>query len=549
MSALATAPARQVASTGGTGAFTGTAKLARLILRRDRVRIPVWIVAIVGTVVGIAGSYAGTFPTAADLQVRAGLVDGPLWIAFNGPGYGLDNYTLGVMVANESLYIAVILVALMSVFLTVRHTRAEEESGRAELVRSAVVGRYAATTAALLVVTAANLAAGALTAVGLASFDELGWTGSLTYGLSMAAAGLVFAAVAALAAQVTEYARGAAGLGVAALAASYLIRGVGDVSESAVSWLSPFGWSLATRAFVDERSWPLLLSVALAAALAATAMMLSTRRDVGAGLVPPRPGPPAASDRLVHPAGLAARLQRGTLIAWGVALLLTGATFGPLSGEVEEFAAENEQIQEILAAAGESGLLESWLGLITLLLAMLATGGALQAMVRMRGEETAGRAEPVLAAGSTRTGWMTGYLVVAMGGSGLILLAGSLGLGATAAANQRDASLLADLLGAGLAYLPAVWLVVALVAAMFGLAPRAMAVGWLVLGYGVVVGLLGEALGMPDSVRNLSPFAHVPRLPGESLTAAPLIVLAVLAGALVAVGLAGFRRRDVNITA
>lgn len=548
MSALATTPTEQVTSTRGAGAFTGTAKLARFILLRDRVRIPVWVVAVVATVVGVAASFADTFPTAADLQARAELVDGPLWIAFNGPGYGLDNYTLGVMVANESLYIAVILVALMSVFLTVRHTRAEEESGRAELVRSGVVGRYATTTAALLVISATNVVSGALTAAGLASFDELDWTGSLTYGLSMVAAGLVFTAVAALAAQITEYSRGGVGLGVAALAASYLIRGVGDASDTGLSWLSPFGWSLATRSFVDERWWPLLLSVALAAALAVMAMMLSTRRDVGAGLVPPRPGPPEASDRLVNPVGFAARLQRGTLVAWGVALLLTGATFGPLSGEVEEFAAENEQLQEILAA-GETGLLESWLGMITLLLAMLATGAALQAVMRMRGEETAGRAEPVLAAGATRTGWMIGYLVVAMAGSGFVLTAGALGLGATAAINQDDASLLVDLLGAGLAYLPAVWLVVGLVTATFGLIPRAMAVGWLVLGYGVLVGLMGEALGMPDSVRNLSPFAHVPRLPGESLTAAPLITLTALAGVLLVVGWAGFRRRDVNATA
>lgn len=236
-----------------------------------------------------------------------------------------------------------------------------------------------------------------------------------------------------------------------------------------------------------------------------------------AGLVPPRPGPPEASDRLVSPVGFAARLQRATLVAWGVALLLTGATFGPLSGKVEEFAAENEQLQEILAA-GETGLLESWLAMITLLVAMLATGAALKAVTRMRGEETAGRAEPVLAAGATRTGWMIGYLVVAMAGSGFVLTAGALGLGATAAINQDDASLLVDLLGAGLAYLPAVWLVAGLVTATFGLIPRAMAVGWLVLGYGVLVGLMGEALGMPDSVRNLS---RSPMSPGCRASRSP----------------------------
>ena len=548
MSAITMTDRRSNTGTRATDAFAGTVALVRLMLRRDRVRLPVWLVAIVATLLGIAHSYAETFPTAQDLQARAELVDNPVFIAFNGPGYGLNDYTLGVMVANESLYLGVILVALMSILLTVRHTRTEEESGRSELVRAAAVGRHAGTAAALIVVSAAAVAAGGLTAVGLAtSLDELDWTGSLAYGLSMAAAGLVFAVVALLAVQVTEYGRGAVGLGVSALAVSYLVRAVGDVTETGLSWLSPFGWSLATRAFVDERWWPLLLSVALATLLTATAMTLSTRRDVGAGFVPPRPGAAVASSLLVHPVGFAARLQRGVLAAWATGLLLTGLTFGPLAGEIESFAADNEQIQQILAAAEGGTLLESWLGMITLMLAMLATGCALQLAFRLRGEESDGRAEALLATGLSRTRWAGGYLVVALVGSGLAMLAGSVGLGITAAANQRDAGLAVDLVIAGLAYLPAVWVVVGVVIAAFGVAPRAVAVGWLVLAYSVFVGLLGGVLDLPDVVRDLSPFSHVPQLPADAFAASPLAILLMLAATLIAVGLVGLRRRDVEM--
>jgi len=46
-------------------------------------------------------------------------------------------------------------------------------------------------------------------------------------------------------------------------------------------------------------------------------------------------------------------------------------------------------------------------------------------------------------------------------------------------------------------------------------------------------------------VLDLSPFAHVPKLPGADASAAPLLWLALVVVALAAVGLLGFRRRDV----
>lgn len=544
-------PALATASDRGSalhrqGPLVGTRTLIRFILRRDRVRIPVWIAAVTIALLGTAQSYADTYPTQADLDKRAELAANPVFIAFNGPGHGLDNYTFGAMVAHEALYIAVILVALMSVFLTVRHTRAEEESGRAELVRATVVGRHASTAATLTVVATANVAVGLLTVAALSSMDDLEATGSLMFAASMIAGGLVFTAVAMVAAQLTEYARGAVGIGVAVLGVTYVLRAVGDVSETGLSWLSPFAWSLETRAFVDERWWPLVLSLALAFGLAAAAMVLSTRRDVGTGLVPPRPGAASASDRLVRPYGVALRLQGGSLVAWAAGLLLLGAAFGALLSEIEGFAADNEQVQDVIAAAEGTTLLESFLGTITLMLALLATGCAIQSILRLRGEEVAGRAEPLLATSLPRTRWLRGYLGVAMAGSALVLLAGSTGLGLAGAINQGDASLLFEVLAAGLAYLPAIWVVIGIVLALFGWAARVVMAGWLVLLYGAVVFLLADALDLPGWARDLSPLHHVPDLPGADFRVGPVLVLVALAGALIAAGVVGFRRRDLN---
>ena len=321
-------------------ALARTRALLRFILRRDRIRLTVWIVAIAGSVVMFAASLPQYYTEASERQARATLMENPGLRALAGPGYGLSDYTFGAMIAQEFLSWTAIFVALMSFLLVVRHTRAEEETGRAELVRAAIVGRHAHTAAALVVAGGASLVLGVLVAVGLGSLglDSVGWAGSWLFGAALASIGLVFAATAAVTVQVSEYGRGAAGLAAAAFAVTYLVRGVGDMSQiggGTLSWLSPIGWTQQTRVYVDNRWWPLLLALGLSVLLVAAAGSLARRRDLAAGLVPPRPGPATADRLLSSPLGLAWRLHRTSLAWWGAGLLLFGLAYGSLAAGAE----------------------------------------------------------------------------------------------------------------------------------------------------------------------------------------------------------------------
>ncbi len=541
-----TGPSR--GATPRSGAYAGTATLARLALRRDRVRLPLWLVGVVGFLTVSAVSVPEVYPTAAERQARGEFVRSPVLTIFSGPGYGADDYTVGAMVANEYLIYGLVAVTLMSILLVVRHTRREEETGRAELVRASVVGARAAPAAALLVAVGANLVIGAATALALtAGMNQLSATGSLVFGASMAATGIVFAAVAAVGAQVTEHARGAVGIGVAVLAVAFLIRAAGDIGEGrALSWASPLGWAQSTQAFVDERWWPLGLSLAAAVALTALAAWLGTRRDVGAGLVAPRPGPARASRWLAQPPGLALRLQRSQLAAWALGLLAFGAVFGSLLGEVENFLADNPQLQEFFGAGGDRALLDAFLGTVLLLLALLASGFAVTAALQLRTQEVEGLAEPLLATALSRPRWAAGDLVVALGGGSLALLAAATGAGAAAAVTQGEVSWLAELLVAGLAHLPALWLLVALIVALHGLHLAAAPWGWVLLLHAGIVGFLGDTLDLPDAIRGLSPFHHVGDLPGGEADAVALVVLTAGAAGLIVVGLLALQRRDLH---
>lgn len=529
------------------GSLRGTAALVRFTLRRDRIRIPVWIAALVFGTVSSVSSFTGTYPSAKERQARAELMDSPTGAALAGPGHGLDDYTYGAMMSNEVLLYTAIFAALMSILLVTRHTRAEEESGRAELVRGGVVGRHAPLTAALIVVGGANLLLGALLAAGLGSsgVESIGWAGSLAFAASATAAGLVFTGVAAVTAQVTEHGRGGAGIAGALLGAAFALRAAGDMGNGVLSWLSPIGWAQATRAYVDERWWPLGIAVAVTAALIVAAHRLAERRDLGAGLVRSRPGAATASPLLSTPLGLALRLQRAALFWWSLAMLIAGLVYGSLVGSVEEMAADSGTVRDWIEDVPGGSIVDSWLTIIVSILAMIVTVFAILAAQRAYGEESAGRAEPVLATGVSRTRWVAAHLTVALLGGAFILLLSALGLGTSAAIALDDAAMLPRILGAALVYVPAMWITTALVIALYGLAPRAMALSWAVLVYALLVGMLGGLFQWPDWMADLSPFGHVPQLPGAEVEALPIVILLAITAGLVAIGLAGFRRRDI----
>lgn len=540
-------PTGQVA---GAGPLTGTGALVRFNLRRDRIRIPAWLAGITLVQVGGAASYPDLYPTTADRQAQAAVYDSnPAMKAMSGPGHGLDDYTYGALMANEYLGFMVIFVALMSVFMVVRHTRTEEETGRAELVRASVVGRHAHLTAALVTTALTNVVLGLLIALGLGGLgiDSIAWAGSFVLGAAFAAVGLVFVAVAAVTAQVTEYGRAAAGMAGGLIGVAYAVRAIGDVADNGLSWLSPIGWAQAAAPYVDDNWWPLGLALVVAAGLVPAAFALSRRRDFGAGLRAGRAGAAAGSEVLGTPLGFAWRLQRASVIWWGIAMFLFGLMYGSAVDVIEQYA-DNEVIQDMMESIGGATLTESWLSMIIALLSIVCTIFAIIAALRPRREETSGRAESVLATALPRTRWVATHVVLAMGGGlGLLLVAGA-GLGLGTAVASGDPGYVGEILGAALAYAPALWLTAALAVAVFGLVPRAIGLAWALLCYAIFIVYLGGLLDLPDWMFDLSPYTHVPRMPAADFTATPLVILTALAAVLIAAGLAGFRRRDLETT-
>jgi ABC-2 type transport system permease protein len=522
----------------------GTGALVRLILRRDRIRIFIWVAAIVLLVALTAVGVKSLFPTQAAINAAAAATQHNAGaIAFNGPAQGLN--TLGGQVAFQVGAFGMVGVALMSLFMIGRLTRGDEEGGRLELIRSLPVGIHAPTVAALLTVTAMNVAVGGLVALDLIA-QWLPTAGSLVLGASYIAVGLVFMGVALVAAQITENTRVVYGSGGALLGVAYIMRVVGDVGDGTLSWFTPIGLAQKARPYAGETWWPLLPLVAVAAALVLAALALARQRDYGAGLVAPRPGRADAAPSLGRPVGLAFRLQRGTLIGWGVGVLVAGIAYGWIAPTIDSFVANNKAVADMMANAGGANLTDSYFATSFRVMALVATGFAIQSALRLRSEEAAMRAESVLATAISRWRWATSHLSVALAGSVVLLAIAGLATGISYAVAGGSWTSVPRLLGAAVVYAPAMWLMIGIALTIYGFAPRWVDAAWGVLAACFVVGLLGAVLRLPDWVQKLSPFERVPQLPAAHLAVAPLLVMIAMAAAFALAGLGGLRRRDVG---
>jgi ABC-2 type transport system permease protein len=526
------------------GALTGVAPLTRFAVRRERVRIVVWIASIVLVVVATVGSIKGLYPTQADLDTAArASEDNAAAIIFNGPPQGLD--TVGGQVAFQTGTFGLILMGLMSVFMLGRMTRGEEEAGRAELVRSLAVGAQSLPASALITVGAMNVVTGALVAVSLVALG-LPAMGSVVFGLSFTLFGLLLAACTLAVAQVTENTRVVYGVGGIILGAAFLLRAIGDVGDGTISWLSPIGWAQKTRPFAGDEWWPFLVIVAATAVLAWVAAALARRRDLGAGLVAPRAGPAHASPSLGSPLGLATRLQRGSVIGWSAGMIALAIAYGSITDSINDFVKDNQSLTDIIAAQGGGTLVEQYLAMSFRILALVAAGFAIQSALRIHSEEAAGRAEPLLATPVSRTRWAASHLVLAFGGTLVILALVGAAFGLSDAVVTNDAGAIADSIVGMLAFTPAVWVLVGFTLALVGLAPRATVVAWGALGVCFVIGMFGQVLDLTTWVQDISPFQHVPRYPAADFDVVPLVLLLAVAAALTALGLAGLRRRDLT---
>ncbi|WP_114854073.1 ABC transporter permease [Brachybacterium sp. YJGR34] len=530
----------------------GTGRILRHILRRDRVRMSVWTLSVTAFVAYFAWALGTVFDESAR-AARAEVMRTPSGIVMGGPGYGLDDYTPMVAVANEGTTWIVLALSILAILHVVRHTRAEEESGREELVRASVVGRNApvlATLASLALLLLVIAVAGSAAAM-------IGEDASYVDGLAMmvgsALVALVFGAVTLVACQITASARGATGLGLLVFGLAFVVRAAGDLVElegSLLSWFSPVAWAQQMRAYVDLRWWPLLLAVAATGLLLVLAAFLAGRRDVGQGLFADRAGAAGAASWLRSPVAMAWRQQRG-LLGWcllgmGLMWFATGTLMKTLGDMATELVATNPALGALFGE-DPSTFISSFLAVMLLFVVLCTMAyGIVTTHGQCRAEESSARLELTLAAPVSRRRWLGAQLLVSAAGVLALLAVSVLATWAGAVVVGVEEPVLQDYLLAFAAYAPPTLVATGLSAALYAWVPRLAGLSWLLLAVVLIVTMFGELLDLPEAALGLSPLHWVSTPFVEEFDGAGALGVTAAALVLYALALLGFRRRDLQ---
>jgi len=537
--------------------FKGTGRLILLALRRDRIKLAVWAIAIIGTMAAAVPSIKEVYGANQTELNQYALTTASSMVGrmLGGP---IDGPQLGSVIMMEYFLFVAVLIAFMSSLAIVRHTRQNEEAGRSELIGSASVGRYAMLSAALAVVIGVNILIAVCLALVL-SANGLDTEGSIAMAMGLGGVGVVFAGVGTVSAQIIGSARGANALAGSLIGVAILVRGVGDslgktaedgmsVASTWLSWLSPIGWGQQMHPFVTINWTPAYFYAASLAILVAVAFGLASHRDHGMGMIASRPGRARARRGLLSAVGLAWRLQRSIVISWTIGVALLGVLLGLTAVEFKDLFMENEQVAAMLQAMGRDAgsLTDVYFAAMMGMMGFVMAGFALQAILRLQTEESNGYLEGLLSTGTSRLKWAMSHLSVVLAGLAIMGAVAGLSTGISYALVAENAwSQIGELVLAGYIQIPAILTLVALAVFVFGIVPRlTIPVVWAVFAVCLVIFQLGSILKLPEWAIDFSPFTHTPVAPADTIDGWPLVIMSLIAISICSIGLVLFRRRD-----
>jgi ABC-2 type transport system permease protein len=490
-------------------------------------------------------SYRHTYSTLAErIQFAHTFANNKAVVLFYGKAY--DLLTVGGYSAWRVGGILAILAAVFGLLAAVRALRAEEDSGRAEVVLAGGVSRtivYAASLAAI-----AAQAALLWIAVVLGSLLAGLPLGESAYlALAIASVVPVFAGVGAVASQLASTRRIALELGGAMVALAFVLRVVADTSASLawLRWATPLGWAEELRPFTGAQPIVLLAPLAATMLLLVLAARLQAARDVGVGLLASED---TASPRLLmlsSPTAQALRNEQAGLAVWLTGVGAFALIIGVISKSISS-AGISKQLQREVAKLGTGSVVTptGYIGLSFIFFVLVLCLFSCSQVAAARHEESEQRLETLLALPVGRRQWLAGRLALAVGAAvGLALCSGVFGW--IGAASQGVGVSLPRMLEAGANCLPAALLFLGLAALAYAVMPPAGAG----IAYGLVTvaflwQLFGSLFGAPAWLVHLTPFAHVGSVPAQPfrvVSAAIMLAIGILAAVA---ALLAFESRD-----
>lgn len=490
-------------------------------------------------------AYRHTYPTLLDrVKFAHSFANNKAVVLFYGKAY--DLLTVGGYSAWRVGGTLAIFAAVFGMLAAVRALRAEEESGRSEVLLAGVLTRGTMLAAAMSAIALGVVILWLGAFVGLLA-GGLPARGSAFLSLAVVSVVPVFVGAGAVFSQMASTRRMAIELGGAVVGLSLLLRVIADTSGSAgwVRWLTPLGWAEELRPFTGARPAVLLVPLAVSVALIVAAARVAAKRDIGTGLLASRDSSRPRLRLLSSATAQALRTERFGLLIWTGSAGALALVIGLVSASVSSLGISG-QLRRVLEKLGAgSGLTpRAYIGLSFGFFALAVSLFVISQIAAARHEEADERLETLLAQPLSRRQWLAGRLALAVSGAAVVALSSAL-LGWAGAVSQGVSLSLPRMLEAGANCLPVAMLFLGIAVLLYAVWPRAstgIAYGLLVLAY--VWELVGSLLGAPTWLVHATPFAHVAAVPAVAFRPQAAVIMVAIGLAAGAVGILAFGRRD-----
>lgn len=530
--------------------YAKTGRLLRLNLRRDWLKITLWLIGFVGLMAGAAAKFNGLYGTPKTMASIITTLKTPAMVSLLGPFTAEKPYTVANVYAAEMMVFMGLFVAMMNIYFAVHATRADEDSGVLELIRAHAVGRNAALTAAILQLVIINLTAGVLEALGLQASGMTGMTttGNWLFSLGLAAFGLMFGTFTLFFAQVADNSRSATILSYTWLGLLFISRMSTDVQNSDATWYTVYGWIEKLDIYGHNNWEPVGLMLVLTVIIGAITVWVAATRDVGAGLMPQRNGRRHASVFLRGPLALIARLERTSTLIWLIGLFILGATYGSIFGTAGDLLNSNPTMAKLIGTAATHAanrtIVLAFANKLAIIFVILATIPGLTTLFRLNSDERKGYFEQLHARSVSRVRLYTsvaGYgLVIAV----LAFLCAMLGMIVAGDGSMSVAPTFGRFMRAFWGYMPAIVVTYGIAALFVGFLPRRQNIAWVFPAYGFFSLYLGSLMSFPKWATRLTPYGWINNVPVKNVQWGTAGWMTALGLALIVCGFLAYARRD-----
>lgn len=529
--------------------YKNATTLSRFIIKRDMIRLPIWIICTALFMVLLVPVFDNMLiTTGTDRTVMVEMMKNPAMIAVVGPIYGEANYTLGAAYANYMLLFSVMIAGIMNIFLVNRHTRQDEELGRLEVVRSLPVGRLASPLSVVIVAILANIILTILTFIGLIALKGEGMNavGCLVYASSLGVVGMFFAVTTLLFCQLTGNNRTAMGMSFFFMLFLYVLRAVGDVGNETLSLISPLGLILRTENFVNDKFWPIIVIKIITIILLFISLYINSKRDLGSGVFAERAGRRHASSLLTGPLSLAIKLLKTSIIIWAFTIFILAAMYGSVFGDLEGYIESSDMLRAIFDQSKGISFTEQFTVLLIAIMSLLGSIPIINFINRLSYEEKNGMMEHVLSKATSRNKQMASYLSIAIVTSVIYQIISAYGFWVVGSAVMPNITPLKDFIIASLLYLPAIWVLIGLASLLIGIMPRLTSLTYVYLGYSFIAVYFGKIAGFPEWFKALTPYGYISGHPLEDINWTNQIVLLIIFILMTSIGFISYRKRDLQ---